>query len=159
MYTSPKPYPYLPSGREIKYVPETNVFMARAKEVRKLLSTDFKFPTGAVVVKNGIIIGEAANQAGFKHPVLIRLHERVLCIRRALKVRSGKHYWLCPGCAPAKNHAETLAVRNAQKHGDAIGADLYLYGHWWCCEPCWNAMLGAGITDVYLVENATEMWG
>ena len=34
------------------------------------------------------------------------------------------------------------------------GADLYLWGHWWCCESCWNVMISAGIRNVYLLENS-----
>jgi hypothetical protein len=37
---------------------------------------------------------------------------------------------------------------------DMKDADLYLWGHWWCCESCWTAILGAGINKVYLEEGS-----
>ncbi|MBU0614216.1 hypothetical protein KJ766_02960, partial [Patescibacteria group bacterium] len=37
---------------------------------------------------------------------------------------------------------------------DPSGADLYMYGHWWCCKPCWDAMIEAGIRDVYVCSDA-----
>lgn len=39
-----------------------------------------------------------------------------------------------------------------------ISTDLYLWGHWWFCEPCWNAMIEAGIRDVYLLENSEVLF-
>lgn len=156
MYTTSKPYPYLPNGREILYVPETDSFMQEAKRMRNTRSTDKKHPTGAVVKSTLFPIGMAANQAGLRFEPLIRLHESV-CLRRLMKIRSGEHYWLCPGCASPANHAEALAIRDAKRLGQPTkGADLYLYGHWWCCESCWKAMIIAGIRNVYLVEGATE---
>jgi hypothetical protein len=55
-------YPYLPAGRSILYVPITNPFMAEAKRVCMKYSTDHNHPTGAVVVKDGMVIGRGANQ-------------------------------------------------------------------------------------------------
>ena len=89
---------------------------------------------------------------------LINLHSKY-CIRRIFKVPSGQKYWLCPGCATFKQHGESSAVHDAlKKHNDTQGADLYLYGHWWCCQPCWDAMIKAGIKNVYLVDNAYELF-
>ena len=59
----PIQYPYLPEGREILFVPETNEFMAEAKRIRDTESTDFKNPTAAVIVKDGKIIGQSANHS------------------------------------------------------------------------------------------------
>lgn len=154
-------YPYIPEGRIILYVRVDNPFMAEALNIMKVESTDEQNPTGAVVVKNDIIIGRAANQAGFKHPKFIELHAKGWCIRRKLKVRSGTKYWLCPGCATHADHAESNAVRDAiSKAGaEAVrGADLYLYGHWWCCKPCWDVMIKAGIKDVYLLEDSWKLF-
>lgn len=154
-------YPYMPAGRTILYVQADNPFMAAAFNIMKAESTDEQNPTGAVVVKNGIIIGRAANQAGFKHLKFIKLHAKGWCVRRKLKVKSGTKYWLCPGCSTHFDHAESGAVRDAIKRAgvEAVhGADLYLYGHWWCCQPCWDAMIQAGIKDVYLLENSWELF-
>lgn len=85
-----------------------------------------------------------------------------MCVRKLLKVRSGTKYWLCPGCSTHHDHAESGAVRDAlAKSGrEAVqGADVYLYGHYWCCKPCWDAMIAGGIRDVYVVERADELFG
>jgi deoxycytidylate deaminase len=147
-------YPYLPEGRNILYVPESNQFMARAKQVRDEKSTDKSVPTGSVLTTDGKIIGEAANLAALTSKRLIRFHKR-FCLRRLLNIKTGGKYWLCPGCAKPKNHSEARAIMNAKRNGNSTqGADLYLYGHWWCCRPCWNEMTKAGIRNVYLLEGS-----
>lgn len=154
-------YPYIPEGRNILYVPGDNRFMIEAISVRNTESTDGQHPTGAVVVKKDVVIGKAANQAGFKHPKFIALHAKGWCVRRKLKVKSGTKYWLCPGCSTHADHAESGAVDNAIKNVglDIVnGADLYLYGHWWCCKPCWDAMIKAGIKNVYLLDKSWELF-
>lgn len=154
-------YPYLPEKGTIEYVPDSDPFMAEAKKIRDTLSTDQLNPTGAVVVKDGIIIGRAANQSALKSKKLRDFHRDVLCVRRVFKVQTGKKYWLCPGCASFRHHGEARAVKDAVKSrsGASIdGAVLYLYGHWWCCEPCWDEMLKAGIKRVFLVEGAGELF-
>lgn len=145
MYTSSLPYPYLPPGRTIEYVQENNRFMARAAELWRTHDTYCKQGTTAVVVKDGQIISEGKN--GGKNPPAV-------CQRKLLGCKTGEGYELCPGCDP-KNHAEPSAL-NKLTTGTAQGADLYLYGHWWCCEPCWNSMIASGIEHVFLVEQATE---
>jgi deoxycytidylate deaminase len=147
-------YPYIPENGEILYVPIDNEFMREAEYLRNNKSTDLYFPTGAVVVKNGEIIGKGANQSLLRTKWLINVHKKWGCIRRWLNVPSGQKYWMCPGCSPSKQHAETRAVNNALKKGGIDGADLYLFGHWWCCKSCWGAMLNAGIKSVYLLENS-----
>ncbi|MEK7609832.1 MAG: deaminase [Patescibacteria group bacterium] len=152
-------YPYLPEGRTIKYVPASDLFMIEAMKMRNQFSTELNHPTGAVVVMDGKIIGKAANQAALKGKKTQELHKKGLCFRRILGVPSGQRYWLCPGCAQFRHHCEVRAIRDALLNEKSIiGADLYLYGHWWCCKPCWDAMIKAGIKNVYLVENATELF-
>lgn len=152
-------YPYLPEGRTIKHVPVTNPFMAEAKRVREQESTEKNYSTGAVVVLDSKVVGKAGNQAALKNKTLQEFHRTKLCLRKLLKIPSGQKYWVCPGCAKHQHHAEWGAVRNALKNvKDISGADLYLYGHWWCCKPCWDSMIAAGIRDVYLVEGAFELF-
>jgi deoxycytidylate deaminase len=156
MYVSSKPFPYLPEGREIKYVLETDVFIKQAKKER-VNSTDDSHPTGAVVVKEGLVIGKGANQSALKNKKFREFHAKYFCIRRFLKIPSGQKYWLCPGCASFRYHAESQAIKNALlKHNSLVNSDLYLYGHWWCCQPCWEKMIKAGIKNVFLVDGATE---
>ncbi len=154
--------PYKPADKEILVVPPNDIFMVEAMRIRNTKSTDKRHATGAVVVREGIILGRAANQAGFKHPKLIELHRRGWCIRMMLKVKSGTKYWLCPGCSTHEDHAESGAVRDAMAKVGAEkvnGSDLYLYGHYWCCKPCWDNMIRGGIKNVYVVEKADELFG
>lgn len=151
-------YPYLPAGRQIFHVGEDNFFMQEAKKIRNADSTDLMNPTGAVIVKNEKIIARAANKAKIENPKILKLHSKY-CIRRILKIPSGKAYFLCPGCADHKQHAEFRVVNQALKDGlPTAGADLYLYGHWWCCESCWDKMIKHGIKNVYLLENAHNIF-
>jgi deoxycytidylate deaminase len=152
-------YPYLPVGREFRYVEESNSFMQFAKKVCLEHSTDMNHPTGAVIVKDNRIIGFAANRSALKNQMLVEWHSKGLCIRQLLRVRTGTKYWLCPGCASYKNHAERLAIRKAIEDGyDVRGADLYLYGHWWCCKDCWDIMINSGIKDVYLLKGSDKLF-
>ncbi len=156
----PIKYPYLPEGRGIKYVEASNPFMIEAKTFMEAHSTDRLHKTGSVVVKDGKIIGYGANQSRLKSKKFFDLHMRGWCLRRKLKVASGTHYWLCPGCSPCSSHSEQRAVRDAIKNGhNTKGADLYLYGHWWCCKPCWDKMIKEGINNVYLLKGSETLFG
>ena len=139
-------YPYLPEGRTMLYVPADNIYMQKAKEFAKVNSLDKIMPNSSVIVKDGKIIGIGANGSDY--------HENHGCYRVKNNIPTGQGYELCEGCSP-KNHGEPKAIKNAiDNSNDTQGADLYLWGHWWCCEPCWNAMINAGIKDVYLLENS-----
>ena len=130
--------------RRYFYVSEENEFMREAKKVAESKSLDREWPTGVVVVKNGSIVGRGANGSEY--------HLQHGCERKRLGVPTGERYDLCEGCDP-KNHGEPRAIRDA---GDARGADVYMWGHWWCCEPCWEKMIDAGINKVYLMKGIYE---
>ncbi|MEI6304426.1 MAG: deaminase [Candidatus Taylorbacteria bacterium] len=154
-------YPYMPEGRSVEYVSSNNLYMKEAMKLCEEKSTDTQHPTGAVVVRDGVILGKGANQSAIKNSKLLTFHKERFCVRRLLKIPSGQKYWLCPGCASCRQHAESRAVKDAiSRHGGGKvrGADLYLYGHWWCCKPCWDRMIKAGISRVFLVEGATELF-
>ena len=152
-------YPYLPEGRTIKYVPAHDRFMRAAEDACRELSTDHYHPTGAVLVRDGQVIFRAANQAAIRNKKLTELHKQGYCIRKLFKIPTGQKYWLCPGCSPSRIHAETLVIRNALRKGiPTEGADVYLWGHWWCCKPCWDAMISGGIGDVYVLEGSDKLF-
>ncbi|MFZ2555852.1 MAG: deaminase [Minisyncoccia bacterium] len=143
-------YPYLPPGREIRYVAEADPWMREAREYAREHSLDAAVKTGAIVVKEGVVIGRGANGSTY--------HQTHGCERVKRSIPTGQGYELCEGCHP-KNHAERQAVFNAMKEGyDAQGADLYLWGHWWACEPCWKAMIEAGIANVYLMKGSEVLF-
>ncbi len=143
-------YPYMPAGARILYVSADNPYMQAAKDVAKRESLDKTMPTGSVVVKDNAIIGKGANGS--------RYHETNECERVKQKIPTGQGYELCEGCHP-KNHSEPTAIARARKATtDLAGSDLYLWGHWWCCEPCWNSMLAAGIRTVYLMQGSEKLF-
>lgn len=151
-------YPYLPEGVTIEYVACTG-FMEEARRMAMETSTEFQHRTGAVVVKDGVIVGRGSNQAALPTQFLRDLHKSGWCVRKLFKVKSGEKYWLCPGCAQPHHHGEPRAVRNALAGGaDLHGAELYLWGHWWACKPCWDTMLAAGIKKLYLLEDSEELF-
>jgi deoxycytidylate deaminase len=157
-YNATMKYPYLPAGREIEYVPSGNQFMVRAREAARDKSTEHNHPTGSVVVRGMEVIGEGANKAAIVNQSLINFH-RKFCVRKILRIKTGEKYWLCPGCASPQNHSEARAIKDAYSRGfDPSGADLYLWGHWWCCEPCWNSIIKAGIANVYLMEGSERLF-
>jgi thymidylate kinase/thymidylate synthase ThyX/deoxycytidylate deaminase len=143
-------YPYMHPKGKIGYVSVDNVYMEAAKEVARTESLDKTMPTGAVIVKDGQIIGRGANGSTY--------HDLHGCERVRLNIPTGQSYELCEGCNP-KNHSEPKAVQAAQQAGhDTQGAEAYLWGHWWCCEPCWKAMTDAGISKVYLLEDSHNLF-
>jgi dCMP deaminase len=138
--------PYLPEGRQIQYVSSENEFMQVATEVKNAQSLDPAHPTGAVLVREGQVLAVGAN--GSDH------HEVHGCERKRQGIPTGQGYDLCQGCHP-DNHAEARAIAKAQVENiDIRGSDLYLDGHWWCCEGCWEKMIEAGVERVFLCENA-----
>jgi len=143
-------YPYLPAGHTILYVPISNPYMAQAKEYARKNSLDKTMPNSSILVKDGKIIGMGANGSNY--------HELHGCERIKQNIPTGQGYELCEGCSP-KNHGEPKAIKNARDLGnDTNGTDLYLWGHWWCCEPCWDEMIKAGINNVYLLENSEVLF-
>ncbi len=144
-------YPYLPEGYTIEYVGGGSPFMQQAKEVART-SNEHHMPTGAVAVYNNKIIAQASNQTPISNTTLITLHKKY-CFRKLLKVKSGQKYWLCPGCASPGSHAEARAMQIVKgKHIQDF--DVYLWGHYWACKDCWDAMIEAGVKNVFLLEGS-----
>ncbi len=136
--------PYLPEGREILYVSADNKFIKAAEQYAFKHSLDPAHRTGAVIVDGDEIIGYGANGSDF--------HNIHGCERKRQNIPTGKGYNLCEGCSPV-NHAEQKAIADVVLKGlSCEGKGLYLYGHWWCCESCWDAMIKAGIQNIYLPE-------
>lgn len=142
--------PFVPEGAEIFTLPADNVFMQEAKAVSEKYSLDLKHRTGAIIIRKDAVLGKGANGSHY--------HEKHGCKRKELGIPTGEGYDLCPGCSP-KNHAEQKAIQDAVDHKKKTkDADLFLWGHWWCCQSCWKAMEKAKIKRVFLVENAYELF-
>jgi len=143
-------YPYIPEGFSHEYVGIDNPYMQAAFDYARENSLDKAMPTSSVIVKDGKIIGMGANGSTF--------HETNVCERVKQNIPTGEGYELCEGCHP-KNHSEPRAIQDAKEKGnDTTNAELYLWGHWWCCEPCWNSMQQAGITKTFLLENSDALF-
>lgn len=125
-----------------EYVDENNIFIQEAKKIAEK-SGCIKQQTGGVIVKNGQIIASGSN-AGIKVEV---------CPRDMLNLPTGVGYEHCKKDCEQFGHAEMSAVHDAKiKNIDIMGADFYLWGHWWCCENCWKTMINVGIKNVFLVK-------
>jgi deoxycytidylate deaminase len=143
-------YPYLPAEKSFQYVSMDNEYIQAAEEYARENSLDKNMPTGSVVVLDGKIIGRGANGSNY--------HETHECERVKRGIPTGQGYELCEGCHP-KNHSEPRAIADAKtRHSDLSGASLYLWGHWWCCEPCWTAIIEAGIKTVCLAEGSEHLF-
>lgn len=139
-------YPFIPEGKKIKYVSPDNAFMKAARAFAREHSLDTSMPNASLLVFEDIVIASAANGSDYH-----KTHE---CERVKQGIPTGQGYELCEGCHP-KNHSEQSVIREALSKGESTeGADIYLWGHWWCCEPCWQAMIEAGIRDVYLLDGS-----
>jgi deoxycytidylate deaminase len=141
-------YPFIPKGRKINYVDESNKFIQAAKKFAQENSLDENMPTGSVVVFQNKVVGRGANGSDY--------HEKHGCERVRRGIPTGEGYELCEGCHP-KNHSEPKAIKDAKKNNPDIDfgkSDLYLWGHWWACEPCWNAIDEVGIRNIHLVSDS-----
>lgn len=148
--------PYEPEDATIEYVPADNEYMQEAREVAEELSTDRNQPVGSVIVQGDEIIGEGANRSDY--------HNEVGCDREQLKeageISSGEGYELCDGCHP-RTHSEAQAIEDARESGNADeleDADVYLWGHWWACESCWDRMEEVDIDTLYLHEDSETLF-
>lgn len=139
-------YPYLPEGRTILYVGLDNEFMLEAKK----LCADkgcAKQATGAVIEKHGEIIGRGTN-AGILMPECARWGSP-----------TGQNYGPCKDVCHQEGHAEEMAIRDMMANAvDYKGANIYLYGHWWCCQNCWKHIIDGGIANVYLLDNSWNLF-
>lgn len=153
--------PFLDGSLKLFYIAQSSSYMGLALIEARTTSTDKKHPTGAVIVIGTEVVSRLSNQAGYKNPVMIWLHEKGLCLRRILRIPSGQKYHLCHGCAKPSNHAESRVSVDAHKRRSQGlgGADLYLWGHYWCCKDCCEAMIKAGVSRVILLEGAKEKFG
>lgn len=143
-------YPYMPPDRHLKYVPIDDPFMIEAAKARQEYAGDPLYPVGIVLVKDGVVVARAGN--GFNRGP----GEVHVCPRIVLECPSGTGYDLC-SLHDAPGHSERMVLEEAARLGlDVQGADAYMYGHWWACEPCWNALIEAGIRDLYVIEDAHE---
>lgn len=113
-----------------------NTFFLKKAKIESMKSTDLRKQIGAVITKNGWIIGKGSNQATIKWGWFISWHKNN-CLRKIFNIERHTNYWLCPGCALYKNHAEARAVKSIDPHIRLDGKlELFLFGHSECCKRC-----------------------
>ncbi|MBI4257047.1 hypothetical protein HY626_03265 [Candidatus Uhrbacteria bacterium] len=143
-------YPYMPEGHQLKYASVDDPFMIEAAKAREECAGDQLYPVGIVLVKDGVVVVRAGN--GFNRgPGQVHV-----CPRIVLECPSGTGYDLCT-LHDAPGHSEPMLIEEARALGiDPTGADAYMYGHWWTCEPCWKSLIDAGVRDLYVTDDAHE---
>ncbi len=113
-------------------------FFKAAQKLAETRSTCLKIQTGAVVVKNGKVVGKGFNLCspeGFNHGQKIKECKR-------MNLPSGVGYELCKPL-----HAEVAAVVDAGPKRSK-GATLYLSGHYYPCWNCEGQARLAGIVEI-----------
>lgn len=151
-----KKIPEIVEGVTYTYVMMDNEFMRAAYDYAKSLYEINRWnkmtaPVTVLVKDNVVVVkGVAGDEWHQRHGS---------CKRVELNLPSGVGYDQCPGCHP-DNHSERVSVRKAQEAGiDLTGAHAYMYGHWWLCTTCLNALLSAGVsTNVFLLDNADTLF-
>lgn len=124
--------------------------MIAAELARRVCAGDSLYPIGIVLVRDEHVVARAGN--GFNRGSI----SKHICPRVVLDCPSGTGYDLCT-LHDSVGHAEPMLMQVAVEQGiDPVGCDVYMFGHWWCCEPCWKVMIDAGIRDVYVVDDAHE---
>ena len=82
------------------------------------------------------------------------------CERVRLGSAPGEDYDKCPGCQ-GQNHSEARSIQRAREAGheaELRGSTFIFAGHFWCCEPCTQAMEDAGVARVVLMEGAAALF-
>ena len=142
-------YPYLPKGKTFSFVPLENAWMQKAQQVAQTDSGCSWWQTGAVIVKDEELLGKGANTGQWQP----------FCPRYEQGCKTGEGYDLCKNICKQTGHAEITAIQDAITNKQNLRhADLYLFGHWWCCKNCWNAIIAQHIQCVYLLKNAHNIF-
>lgn len=112
---------------------------------------------GAVIVKNGVVVGRGANRTPKQK---ISCSEKGWCIRNILNVPRGKGYDICSSV-----HAEINAIISAPNNLLKYST-MYLVGyevasgeaieHLDCCENCKSSIIKAGIEKVYIKQRNNQ---
>lgn len=151
-----------------QYLSDENQFVLAAKKAAIEHSLTSIFPIGIIAEKDEKIIVEAGNGNGYHENNQDTPGHRKGCIRRFLndereknglnKFKGGEGFELCPGCH-TDSHAEANLIKRAKEIGvyeNLKDANIYMYGHFWCCKSCWEKMLAAGVKNIYLPKSADK---
>lgn len=132
---------------------ESNIFMIVAKK-RAAESRCKKMQTGTCLVTGNGYVLSANNDTG------VYVSE---CPR--MEMPTGVGYELCKDVCKQEGHTEIRVLRKADDSGiDTRGSELFLWGHWYCCDPCIGAMERAGVKKYYVLPESyykeqIKRWG
>jgi len=76
------------------------------------------------------------------------------CPRDEQGFKTGEGYELCKDVCLQRYHAEIDACINAGLN--AKGADLYLIGHYYCCDDCKKVMKEFGIKNIHIFSKSDK---
>jgi deoxycytidylate deaminase len=99
--------------------------------------------TTIAVIKNGVNFWVGSNWC--ENP-------QETCPRKGLE--TGVGYELCKSICGQQNHAEVDACLKAGEN--ARGADLFLIGHYYCCDGCKAVMNEHGIKSIRIFDGAAQ---
>lgn len=144
------------------FVPEGHPVMQAAKKAASTHSLTPNYPIGIVAAIDDKVICAAGNGNGY-HEANREKEGHINGCRRMFisqervknggeKIKPGQEFDLCPGCH-TDFHAEANLKRKAEELGiDLKGADIHMYGHYWCCGECWDKMKKAEVGRVFLPD-------
>jgi deoxycytidylate deaminase len=144
------------------FVPETHPVMQSAKEAASVHSLTPNYPIGIVAAIEGKVICAAGNGNGY-HEASHNKEGHINGCRRMFisqervknggeKIKPGQEFDLCPGCHTDFHAEANLTRKAAELNIDLKGADVHMYGHYWCCGECWEKMKKAGVGRVILPD-------
>ncbi len=144
------------------FVSEDHPLMRLAKDAASSYSLTPAYPIGIVAVTDDKVLCAAGNGNGYHEANPDKEGHIEGCVRRFVsqervksggeKIKPGEEFDLCPGCH-TDFHAESNLIRKAHDLSINLkGADIHMYGHYWCCGDCWGKMKKVGIGRVVLPD-------
>jgi deoxycytidylate deaminase len=140
--------PYLPAGRHLEITDElVDALPMGSAEIFARCSGCVKLQTGASIWRQGQLLGWGNNSVA---------RPQEICPRQDMLTGTG--YDLCKTVCQQHYHAERATIECALEAGhDLAGSSLFLYGHWWVCEDCWDHIIKARIARVFLASECLPL--
>lgn len=136
----------------------THEYFWEQARIESKKSTDLRRSIGVVVVnEKNEIIGRGSNQATIPWFWVARLHKKY-CIRKIVGVKKNTCYFICPGCALYRNHAEVRALRSIkypEYNLKYMKLRIYMFGHKYCCNNCLKKISMYNIEKIYVKDSLT----
>jgi tRNA(Arg) A34 adenosine deaminase TadA len=153
----------VPAGLEIKFVDMENPFMQKAflhmvAHAEKQKTLGIRPVTSVIKANDGALIYGVVGELEDEDDVTWHEKEGRCARYQAGSATANSDYDSCPGCRHDR-HSERAATRKALRDkADIVGAELYMYGQWWACEPCMTAVRDAGIATLYVLADSRPLF-